>query len=370
MIDVAMDVHVRNSFIHATDGGGQVIVKGRAGNTLLELSEMLAPVERLAREHSQPVRVTIENTTNARGILLLMARYGREAGIDLSARAVDPRKMRVIAESVCKCDRLDAQVLSELSCSNLKLPVCYFPDDEAFALREHLRARADLVRLRTMVKNRVHALLHRRAILAPSGDLFTKAGRAFLDQVELDQEGRELRERFLATMEHIAEQIKGSDRDLKRLAALDRWREDEARLRTMPGVGPITALTVLAELGDIHRFHSRAAVSNYAGLVPVLRESNGKRYSGPITHRGPALLRAALVQAAWMAVPKVPVYESIFERIKQRGGSQKAIVAVARRMLEDLWTMLKKKESFRFVRPSGTGTRVGDPAITGSGVAG
>jgi transposase len=370
MIDIAMDVHVRNSFVHATDGGGQVVVKGRSGNTLLELSEMLAPVERLARERAEPVRVTIENTTNARGILRLAAQYGKEAGLDLSARALDPRKVRVIAESVCKCDRLDAAVLNELARSNLRLPVCYFPDDEEFALREHLRARADLVRLRTMVKNRVHALLHRRAILAPSGDLFTRAGRAFLDQVELDREGAELRDRFLATMAHIDTQIKASDGDLKRLAALDRWREQAERLRTMPGVGPITALTVLAELGDIHRFGSRAAVSNYAGLVPVLRESNAKGYSGPITHRGPALLRAVLVQAAWTALPRAPAYEAIFERIKPRGGPQKAIVAVARRMLEDLWTMLKKKESFRYVRPFGTGTRAGDPAITGASDAG
>jgi transposase len=370
MIDVAMDVHVRNSFVHATDGGGQVLVKGRTGNTLLELSEMLAPVERIAKDRAEPVRVTIENTTNARGMLLLAAKYGREAGLDLSARAVDPRKMRVIAESVCKGDRLDAQVLNELARSNLKLPVCYFPDDQTFALREHLRARADLVRLRTMVKNRVHALLHRRAILPPSGDLFTKTGRAFLAQVELEQEGRELRERWLKAVEEIDRHIKASDRDLKRLAGLDRWREEAERLRSMPGVGPVTALTVLAELGDIHRFHSRAAVANYSGLVPVLRESNGKGYSGPITHRGPALLRAVLVQAAWMAVPKVPVYEAIFERIKARGGAQKAIVAVARRMLEDLWTMLKKKEPFRYVRPSGTGTRVRDPEVAGTSVAG
>jgi transposase len=223
MIDVAMDVHVRNSFVRATDGSGQVILKGRAGNTLLELAEVLAPVERMAKEGGEPVRVTIENTTNARGILRLAARYGTEAGLDLTARAVDPRKMRVIAESVCKCDRLDAQVLNELARSNLKLPVCYFPDDQEFALREHLRARADLVRLRTMVKNRVHALLHRRAIVPPSGDLFTRAGRVFLAQVELEREGQELRDRWLTTVGHIDEQIKGSDRDLQRLAGLDRY---------------------------------------------------------------------------------------------------------------------------------------------------
>jgi transposase len=367
MIDVTMDVHVRNSVVHATDGEGQALRKGRVGNTLMEIAAFLAPVEALAREKGEPVRVTMENTTNARGMLALMERYGREAGLELTARAVDPRKVRVIAESVCKCDRLDAAVLNELARSNLKLPVCYFPDDEVFALREHLRARADLVRLRTMVKNRVHALLHRRAILAPEADLFSKSGRAFLAQVALDDAGSALCERWLATVEHVDAQIAASNRDLRRLAESDRWREEVRLARTMPGVGPVTALTVLAELGDLSRFKSRAAVANYAGLVPVLRESNGKGYSGGITRRGPALLRAILVQAAWVSIKRAPVYASLYQRVQTRGNSQKAVTAVARRMLEDLWTMLRKKEAFRYARvePGGGVDEDRDPSDAG-----
>src|SRR5205814_5701952 len=130
----------------------------------------------------EKVVVTIEHTTNARGVLRMLEEYGRGARIALEARAVDPRKMRVIAESVCKCDRLDAAVLNELAGADLRLPLCYFPDDETFALREHLRARADLVRLRTMAKNRVHAAFHRRCILTPQEDLFGARGRAFVEE--------------------------------------------------------------------------------------------------------------------------------------------------------------------------------------------
>lgn len=362
MIDVAMDVHVRSSVVHATDGAGQALRKGRVGNTLLEIAAFLAPVEALARERREPVRVTIENTTNARGVLRMLEAYGRGAGLELTARAVDPRKMRVIAESVCKCDRLDAATLNELARANLRLPVCYFPDDEVFALREHLRARADLVRMRTMAKNRLHALLHRRAILAPEADLFSRSGRAFLAQVELDPAGDELRERWLTMVGRIDEQIDASDRALRTLAATERWREQTERLRTMPGVGPVTALTVLAELGDIHRFRSRAAVANYAGLVPILRESNGAGYRGGITRRGPALLRAMLVQAAWVSIRRVPAYASLHRRISERSNSQKAVTAVARRMLEDLWTMLRKKETFRYARADGPGGGVRETA--------
>jgi transposase len=114
-------------------------------------------------------------------------------------------------------------------------------------------------------------------------------------------------------------------------------------------MGPVTALTVLAELGDVSRFRSRAAVSNYSGLVPVVRDSNAKHYSGGITRRGSGHLRHALVLAAHVAVKRVPLYGRIYDRIGAVKGKATAIVAVARRMLEDAWVMMKNEQAFRFV---------------------
>ena len=90
-------------------------------------------------------------------------------------------------------------------------------------------------------------------------------------------------------------------------------------------------------------------MSNYAGLVPIVRDSNNKHYSGGITHQGSAHLRAVMVEAAWVAVRKVPVYTALFERVSGRRGKLVAIVAVARRMLEDAVRMLWKDEAFRYV---------------------
>jgi transposase len=338
-----MDVHVRNSFLHVTEGDGQVICRGRVGNTLGEFAEFLAPLE----QDPEPVRAVLESTTNSRAIHRLMLEYGRQAGIDLCAEVLDARKLRIIAQSVSKCDKQDAAVLSELARSNLKLPVCYMPDDEVFALREHLRARADLVRVRTMLKNRCHAVLHRRGILNPLKDLFTKMGRQWLGELKLDEAGRTILDHYLAMVDQLEETIEKSNKALGQLARSQRWCKPSALLRTMPGVGPITSLTILAELGDIGRFKSRASVSNFAGMVPVVRNSNEKHYSGGITHRGPTHLRAALVEAAWKSKGRVTQYGVIFERVTARKGKQVAIVAVARRMLEDAWTMLTRDEVFR-----------------------
>jgi transposase len=342
-------VHVRNSYLSVSDEAGQPLRRGRIGNTLGEVAEFLAPFE------GEAMRVSLENTTNARAIHRLLREYGAQAGVDVTAQVLDARKLRIIAESVTKCDRLDADVLNELARSNLKLPSCYLPDDEIFGLREHLRARSDLVKLQTMIKNRIHAVLHRRGILRPKGDLFTASGRVWLDEIELDEPGRSVLHHYWAVLDELKRMIKQSNRQLRDLAHRPRWTQPAARLQTMPGVGLVTSLTVLAELGDIDRFRSSAAVSNYAGLVPVLRESNEKRYQGGITKRGPAHLRSVLVEAAWVGIRRVPRYAGLYDRIKERRGSQTAIVAVARRMLEDMYVMLKKQEPFRFASPSAGG---------------
>jgi transposase len=357
---IGMDVHVRNSFLHVTEADGQVLCRGRVGNTLGQLAEFLAPLERDA----QPVRAVLESTTNSRAIHRLLQEYARQAGLDLRAEVLDARKLRIIAESVSKCDKNDAAVLNELARSNFKLPVCYVPDDEVFTLREHLRARADLVRVRTMLKNRVHAVLHRRGVLNPLKDVFTKPGRQWLGELKLDEAGRTILDRFLAMIDQLEQTIAQSTASLNQLAKSQRWCKPVALLRTMPGVGPITSLTILAELADIKRFKSRASVSNFAGLVPVLRDSNQKHYAGGITHRGPTHLRAVLVEAAWTSKGRAPQYAAIFDRVARRKGKQVAIVAVARRMLEDAWTMLTRDEVFRLMSVTNdvTDERAGESA--------
>lgn len=351
MIHVGADVHVRNTYYHVTDEKGQPLIRGRCGNTLMETGQFMAPLELRAKASGEMIHVVLESTTNSRPMKRLLETYGEAAGIDLTAKVLDARKVKMIAESVSKSDKVDSRILNEMSRSNLRLPESYTPDDEEFALREHLRARTDLVRMRTMLKNRVHAIFHRRGILTPSGDLFAKAGRVFMAQAPLDEPGRELLSRFLETMDRIQSAIDESSASLRQLMRQPRWSRPAALLQTMPGIGPLTALTILSELGDVSRFRSRAAIANYAGLIPKSRRSDGTARYGSITRRGPSHLRRMLIEAAWVSFAKVPAYQSLFERVERTGCRRKAVVAVARRMLEDAYVMLKKDEPFRYVAP-------------------
>lgn len=160
----------------------------------------------------------------------------------------------------------------------------------------------------------------------------------------------------------LDEDIKDSTAAVRSLMRQPRWAKPAALLQTMPGIGLITSMTILAELGKLTRFRSRAAVANYAGLVPRHRDSDGKRWSGRITCRGSAHLRGVLIEAAWMAAPRVPVYQALFQRIERKKNKKTAIVAVTRRMLEDAWMLLVKDEAFRYVpvpvgHAHGEGTR-------------
>jgi len=350
MIFVGADVHVRNSYLCVKDKNGRILKKGRIGNTLGEIAAFMGSFE------PEPLRVSLESTTNSRAICRMWREYGREAGLDLTAEVLHARKLRVIAESVTKCDRMDAAILADLTRANLRLPVCYLPDEEEFALREHLRAREDRVQMRTRLKNRFHSVFHRRGIQKPTNDLFTKSGRRWLAEVELDEADRVLVDRTLALVDRFTEEIDWFTKELKVLARRPRWAKPAVLLQSMPGVGLITAMTVLAELGDITRFRSRASVANYAGLTPVVRSSDSKTWMGGITRRGSSHLRAVLGEAAWVAIRSAPVYGAMYDRIYTRRGAQKAIVAVARRMMEDMFTMLIKDQAFRFESPGTPGS--------------
>jgi transposase len=151
----------------------------------------------------------------------------------------------------------------------------------------------------------------------------------------------------LTVLDQLNEQLKASRRQVDQLAQQQRWCQNEALLRSMPGVGRITALTVLAELGKLSRFNRRSAVANYAGLVPVQRQSNDKTFRGQVTKRGSNHLRRVLTEAAWQAIRRSVKYGQQYERLKATRGSQKAVTAVARKMLEDMYTLLKTNTVFR-----------------------
>ena len=229
------------------------------------------------------------------------------------------------------------------------LPRAWLPDEQVEDLRELTRHRLALVRLRTRAKNQVNGVLVRRGILRPFGNIFGKLGRRWLTEVTLDGVMRLEVDQWLSLIDEYDQKIEVIEQRLYGdYARRARWRGDVTLLMTMPGWGKLTALTILAELGDYRRFGRRSSVSGFAGLVPSSKRSDKSCRYGKITKRGSTALRSILVEVSINAVRRVPRYGALYARLKAAKSGNVGKVAVARQMLEDGWTMLIKQEPFRF----------------------
>ena len=115
-------------------------------------------------------------------------------------------------------------------------------------------------------------------------------------------------------------------------------------------MGEVTAEVVLSEIGDVSRFRNAKAICAYAGLVPRVRQTGGKKSLDlPITKQGSGLLRWALVEAAWRLVRTSPQWSAFFARLRKRRGRKRAIVAVARKLLCVLYAMLKTSTPYKII---------------------
>ena len=160
MIHVGLDLHHKNSYIRAMDDDGVLY----AGKRIYH-SDIMELWQYLAQFGKQKKRVVFEATANARWMERLL-----KEDPTIEPVAVTPHKVRIIAETVAKTDKIDATVLTSLSKMDA-LPRAWLPDEEVEDLRELTRHRAVLVQLRTRAKNRINGVLIRRVMLRPYGDI-------------------------------------------------------------------------------------------------------------------------------------------------------------------------------------------------------
>jgi transposase len=213
---------------------------------------------------------------------------GRHAG---RVTVSNPLRTKAIASAKVKTDRVDAKVLAQLAAADF-LPAVWAPDEQTRALRRRVSHRASLVRQRTRLRNQVHAVLARNLVEVPVTDLFGQKGRRWLVGVELPGHEREQLESNLRLHDALDRELTAADGQLAQRALAD---AEVRRLMTIPGIGPVTALSLLAVIGDVTRFPSAGQLVGYLGLDPRVRQS-GERpaRTGHISRAGQAhVARAA-----------------------------------------------------------------------------
>lgn len=224
------------------------------------------------------------------------------------------------------------------------------PDETIRALRRRVARRARLVSHRARFKNEILAVLHRNLKpRAPMTDAFGVAGRQWLSAQALPENERDTVDAALRQIDFLTEEITKIERDLA-LFAVD--SPQVQRLMTVPGVGLITAVAFLAQVGEIDRFQSPRGLVGYLGLDPRVRQSGSSQATtGRISKEGSALVRHVLVESAHTAIRSPGPLRAFFERVRARRGHAIAIVAVARKMCVLFWNLLTRGEDYAYAMP-------------------
>jgi len=286
-----------------------------------------------------PFELVVEATASYEWFLRLVEPYASRVVL------AHPGKLRVIAESTRKSDKLDARTLAEFLARDM-IPQAHRPTPRLRAHRSLVRHRQYLQQRITAVKNKLRRILS--DYNADRRDLFTRVGRQALVQFELLPIDRFQVDELSALLDYLLLRLERANQRLREFATQGTAAEQEARslLRSIPGVGEVTSEVVLAELGDVRRFRSAKGAVAYAGLAPGWRESAGKRKDLPIEKKGSRLLRWTLIESAWQFVRYNPRWRAVFERLARRTGKKKAITAIARRLLCVMVAMLKSRHSY------------------------
>ncbi len=315
---VGMDLHRRRSVLVRMTEDGRRLGTARITNSPQELRAQIA------RAGKSP-RVVLEATYGWYWAADTLAAAGAEVHL------AHPLGVKAFAYRRVKNDERDAADLADLLRMG-RLPGAWIAPPEVRELRELTRYRHKLVHLRTSCKDQVHAVLAKLGIPVTCTDIFGVAGSAWLDGLGLPQP-------YAGKVTSLRQLIAGLTAEITMLSEVitDLVAGDRGCqvIQQLPGIGPVLAAVITAEIGDVTRFGNAGQLCSWAGLTPRHRESDTKVTRGHVTKQGSRLLRWAVIEAIQHA-PADSAAGAVKGAIIARRGKQArniAKVAAARRLL-------------------------------------
>jgi len=326
-----LDVHKAYIMVAAVNADKEVVLKPRRvswPHFESWMNKTLSPSD----------EVVLEATTNAWHVHDLLA--PKVANVIVA----HPYHVKLIAAAAVKTDKRDALALARLLAANM-IPPVWVPPQHVRDLRAIIAHRGRLVAQRTAAKNRMHSTLHRHNLTPPQGDPFAPNNQAWWKTLNLPASEKLRLKQDMSIINYLSPLIEETEDELKRLSTSPHWAPLMPFLLQITGVGLVSAMTILSAIGDIHRFPSAKQLVGYAGLGGRVHASGGKHHTGAITKQGRTELRAATVEIAWTAVKFNPHWKAEFQRLKERIGDKKAIVAIARKILVAIWHILTHRQA-------------------------
>jgi transposase len=255
---------------------------------------------------------------------------------------VDPNQFKVISQSVKKTDPNDARNLALYLAKDL-LPEVRMKEKTEAQIASLTQTRDTLVKLRTALKNKINNLLAAHGINLAKEALSSEKALSGVLKMRFD-------EMVELELQVIVEQIRGLNRSIDRLQQTIEDRGQKLKghrnLTSIKGIGNLGASILLSVIGDIDDFADEGKLAAYFGIVPRVQNSNETERSGRITKRGTKLGRTTLVQCALIAKRYSPYLSRYYDKIKNRRGGGKAIIALARKFLGIVYRTLKNNWVF------------------------
>ena len=260
---------------------------------------------------------------------------------------VDTYRFGVIARSKKKTDKADASALARF----LKLgwlPEVPVPSEQVRTLRQLLQARETLVSMRTKLKNMAHAAFSRNGVALTRAAFASSAARARLSaRAELPAADRLVLDVALRQIAQLDSEIKAVEEEVVRRGKSLRG---VSRLLQVHGLNLLSAISLLAEVGDIALFETSKQLASYAGLATSTRQSSETTRHGGITKRGRKRLRTVCIQAVLAMVNRADTpLMSFYRKKKREKGAGKAICATARKLLTIIFVLLKKELDYWYL---------------------
>lgn len=295
-------------------------------------------LEKLKRRLDRDSRIVLEAGGNAFFVASRLRPYVRDVTV------VHPAKTRSIAASKIKTDKHSAETLARLLASGYVTPV-WIPDEDTQSARSLISHRSGLVKVRTVYKNRVHAILYRGGLIYSEGSLFSKSGRSFLENSfsSLEELDRAIVLSLLKLIDTVSDEIKLIE---GHLAYLFKDSEEIRLLLTIPGIHFLMAVGIIAEIGDIGRFRTPEQLSSYAGLISRVHQTGKSMRRGGITYAGRSNLRTFLFTAVLTLARRRGKIRDFYQRLLPKG-KKVALVACARKLLVMIWKMLVHRKPYR-----------------------
>jgi transposase len=330
---LALDIHKYYSIVAGVNFDGQVILE--------PVRVEHADLEAWLKKNIQATDyVVIESTTNAWHIYDLLEPLAEKVLV------ANPIKVKQIAQARVKTDIRDTLILARLLAANM-IPAIWVPPVDVRNLRYLLSQRRHLVGMHTQTVNRMHSVAHRHHLSHPKGKRFNEKNTGWQADAELSDSEKFQLELDRSTKQHLDEQAGKIAEKLARMSHEKPWAERMMYLIQLPGFGVITGMTILAAIGDITRFEDFKKLSSYSGLTPGLEQSGTKNRGKGITKEGRKDLRWAMVEVAQRAVKSDPLWQRRFDELCRRMHRNQAIVVIAHRLLELVWFVLTRKQSYR-----------------------